>query len=618
MSSFQPRCTETQENRRGPTLEREVLFDLLSHRPLFAALTLGVVGYAAGHAALALAAGSVAASLSGAPLRSSFAALPSVAWLGNSLVVASYVGLAAALVKAASGAIAAGSERLLAARLSVRLRTSLLRELLRNGPAVPAPHALAQLSVRLREVESAVSEGVLTEVRAGVQLLPLGACLVVLSPSLALFAIIAVAPFAAAIATLRGRARRQSEVLHRELEALEIGLDELVSHSDLFRAYGAGERVLAAVESAGDRAGKSGARVDIARALLSGGNEVVAALVVVVAAASCVHFGLLGSAPLLLPFATIVFMAYRPLRDLGDARAWVARGEVALSAVRSKATLQSAEPPRKGTPFSAAPRLELVAAGAAERGPATTFSASPGEIVCLVGPTGSGKTTLFRVLLGLERARGAVRVDGVDITDAPSGPESRPLAWVPQEAPLVTGSVTENILLVGGDSEGASAALRLIGAERLAALSPDAVIGPGGQPLSGGERRQIALCRALVSGLPVLLLDEPTEGLDATAAESVCRAIANLRGRRTVLVSTHRDDVARVADRVVHVGSGEGSELREEPRVVFEEMADVRNAVADHGQPLDAKAEGEARVLLRIDAAMSEDVGVDHPRAENL
>src|SRR5215471_2698350 len=238
MSSFQPRCTQIHERTARSTLEHEVLFDLFSHRPLVVALTLGVVGYAAGHAAMALAAGSLAASLSGTPLSSAFLARPSLAGLGNPMFVAAYFGLAAALVKAASGAIAAGCERLLAARLSVRLRTSLLRGLLRNGPSVPAPHALAQLSVRLREVETAVSEGVLTEVRAVVQLLPLSACLVTLSPRLALFAVFAVTPFAAAIAALRNRARRQSERLQRELEALEIGLDELVSHSELFRAYG--------------------------------------------------------------------------------------------------------------------------------------------------------------------------------------------------------------------------------------------------------------------------------------------------------------------------------------------------------------------------------------------
>jgi ABC-type transport system involved in cytochrome bd biosynthesis fused ATPase/permease subunit len=162
---------------------------------------------------------------------------------------------------------------------------------------------------------------------------------------------------------------------------------------------------------------------------------------------------------------------------------------------------------------------------------------------------------LFRVLLGLEPARGRILFGGEEITASPSGPATRPFAWVPQEAPLITGSVVDNILLVGGDASSAEGALRRVGASGLAELPSDTIVGPGGRPLSGGERRQVSLCRALVSGLPVLLLDEPTEGLDADAAESVCQAIASLRGARTVLVATHRRDVARIADRVVPLGA---------------------------------------------------------------
>src|SRR5882724_8640919 len=104
MRSFQPRCTEFRASERRATLEREVLFDLLSQRALLAALTLGVVGYSVSHAALAVAAGSVAASLSGAPLASSLVALPSYFQLEKSTAAATYVGLVAALVKAGTGA----------------------------------------------------------------------------------------------------------------------------------------------------------------------------------------------------------------------------------------------------------------------------------------------------------------------------------------------------------------------------------------------------------------------------------------------------------------------------------------------------------------------------------
>ncbi len=295
----------------------------------------------------------------------------------------------------------------------------------------------------------------------------------------------------------------------------------------------------------------------MARAGLSGGNEAMAALAIVLAVAAAGRLGILAHAGVLLPFSAVFFMGYRPLRDLGDARGWLARGAVALGALRLSTERNAgvALESRPTVPFARPPVLELCALGAQGRGPSTSLCAVPGEIVCVVGPTGSGKTTLLRVLLGLDRARGRVLLDGVDIAGAKAGPAFRPFAWVPQEAPLVTGSVVENVLLVGGDPAEARRALLLIGAAELAELPMSELVGPGGRPLSGGERRQIALCRALLSGLPILLLDEPTEGLDGAASAAVCEAIRRLRGERTVLVATHRRDVVAIADRVVHIGA---------------------------------------------------------------
>jgi ABC-type transport system involved in cytochrome bd biosynthesis fused ATPase/permease subunit len=258
-------------------------------------------------------------------------------------------------------------------------------------------------------------------------------------------------------------------------------------------------------------------------------------------------------------------MAYRPLRELGDSRAWLERGSVALEALHDSVLREESEALARQTPCSVSatastsartgvhtseppPEIVLHEFGGHDFGRAATLRLGAGEIVCIVGPTGSGKTTLLRAMLGLERARGKLLIAGRDSTNAPSGPESRPFAWVPQEAPLVTGTVVDNVALFARQ-KCVDDALALVGVDGLGDASD--VVGPGGRSLSGGERRLLSIARAIASELPVLLMDEPTEGLDASATTIVLDAVRSLRGRRSMLIATHRIEVMRIADRVV-------------------------------------------------------------------
>jgi ABC-type transport system involved in cytochrome bd biosynthesis fused ATPase/permease subunit len=181
-------------------------------------------------------------------------------------------------------------------------------------------------------------------------------------------------------------------------------------------------------------------------------------------------------------------------------------------------------------------------------------------MVCLKGPTGFGKTTLLRAMLGLEPALGGLAYGGVDLSRAERGPECRPFAWVPQDAPLISGTVVDNVRLIGCEAAAACDALTSIGASALADRAGASRVGPGGRSLSGGERRQIALARALATELPVLLLDEPTEGLDPLAIGRVLDALRSLRGRRSVVIVSHRAEVAAVADRVVGLDAADDIE----------------------------------------------------------
>ncbi|HEX7668393.1 MAG TPA: hypothetical protein VF395_02360, partial [Polyangiaceae bacterium] len=262
----------------GRTLESEALFELRSHPAQLVSLTLGVVAYSLGHSAMAAAAGLVARALSGG----TFGAGHLTAWLWrSSLTTTAYVGLVAAVVKAGGGALLAKVEREIASAVAGRLRVTLVGGMLQNGMSLPAPKVLASVAVRLRDVEAAITDGVLTGWRAAAQLVPLGICLLLLSSKLAVLAALAVVPFALTLTVLRRRARRASERAQALVESLEQGVDELVRNADLFRSYGAGGRALSAIEDAGGTAGAAAARVEMGRALLSGANEAIAALAIV-------------------------------------------------------------------------------------------------------------------------------------------------------------------------------------------------------------------------------------------------------------------------------------------------------------------------------------------------
>ena len=189
---------------------------------------------------------------------------------------------------------------------------------------------------------------------------------------------------------------------------------------------------------------------------------------------------------------------------------------------------------------------------------------------CIFGKSGIGKTSLFRVLRGLDAPRaGSVRFGDRDLTTRAVGPSERPFAWVPQEAPVIAATLRDNVMLGAKNDARASSLLAELGADELADAVGDATLGTE-RAVSGGERQWIAMARALATQLPVLLLDEPTSALDPDAQSIVLRAIERLRGKRTVIVVTHRPEPLAIADVVVRLEKldavDEPAALREEPR----------------------------------------------------
>ncbi len=183
----------------------------------------------------------------------------------------------------------------------------------------------------------------------------------------------------------------------------------------------------------------------------------------------------------------------------------------------------------------------------------------PGETVALAGPSGCGKTTVLSVVLGLRRPdAGTVLLGGVDLSDLDLDDWRRHVAWVPQRPHLFARTVAENVRLGQPDASDAhvAAALDAAGLSEVVRRLPHGVdtrLGEGGAGLSTGERQRLALARAFVRNAPLLVLDEPTAGLDNETEADVLGAVRELSFGRTALIVAHRPALAALADRVVEL-----------------------------------------------------------------
>jgi ATP-binding cassette, subfamily C, bacterial CydC len=183
-----------------------------------------------------------------------------------------------------------------------------------------------------------------------------------------------------------------------------------------------------------------------------------------------------------------------------------------------------------------------------------------GERVALVGPSGSGKSTLVEILLRFRDYQGSVRVGGIEIRDLPADDLRRLISCLPQRPHLFNSTIRANILLGNPDADESDLDQAIADAglaDWIAALPAglETAVGEGGRNISGGEGRRIALARALLKKAPILVLDEPTEGLDARTEQKVVTRLKLRTAGKTVLVITHRPACLALADRVVRLGS---------------------------------------------------------------
>lgn len=199
------------------------------------------------------------------------------------------------------------------------------------------------------------------------------------------------------------------------------------------------------------------------------------------------------------------------------------------------------------------------------------FKACPGEIVALVGPSGEGKTTMIRLILGLIRPeKGQSLMIASNGQEVEMNVETRHLfAYVPQGNTILSGTIAENMRMVKEDAtdEEIIEALKISCAWDFVEKMPDTInskIGERGRGFSEGQAQRIAIARAVLRDAPVLLLDEATSALDVTTERRVLKNIINQRPNKTCIVTTHRPSVLNMCQRVYRVMETKLTELSEE------------------------------------------------------
>ena len=199
------------------------------------------------------------------------------------------------------------------------------------------------------------------------------------------------------------------------------------------------------------------------------------------------------------------------------------------------------------------------------------FEARPGQITALVGPSGEGKTTVLRLLLGMiepAKGRGVFELPGGE--ELPMTAESRRLiSYVPQGNTLLKGSIAENLRLARPEATEAQLreALQMAEAWEFVEKMPEGMNSPvreRGHSLSEGQAQRVSIARALLRDAPIILMDEATSALDVETERKVLRNILQKAPEKTFILTTHRPTVLSMCDKVYRVVDRKITQLGQE------------------------------------------------------
>lgn len=423
-------------------------------------------------------------------------------------------------------------------------------------------------------LRAVVTSGLFETVTGAVMVLGAGTAMVLLDPLLFGVTLASVAVGVGFAVTVARRVRGLSRRAQERVGEMTSAVERAISAARTIRASRAEERETGTVVASATAAYDAGQRVARAQAVVGPVSAVTvqgAFLLVLAVGGARVAAGAISVGDL-VAFVMFLFFLVLPLGQAVHAYTQLQSGLGALARIEEILTVpgESAgdRPGRVDVPAAGAPaRVEFDRVGFGYPGGPpvlheVSFTVPAGTRTALVGPSGAGKSTLLALVERFyEAGEGAVRLDGVDVRELPRDALRARLGYVEQEAPVLAGTLRDNLLIAtpGATDDRLRAVLDEVNLGHLADRTADGLdvqVGEGGVLLSGGERQRLAIARALLAGPPVLLLDEPTSNLDARNEAALRRAIDAVAVRRTLLIVAHRLSTVVDADQIVVLDGG--------------------------------------------------------------
>ncbi|MFG1670259.1 ABC transporter ATP-binding protein [Streptomyces sp. Y7] len=489
---------------------------------------------------------------------------PAAAWLG--------VAALGALVGYLGNSLATWT----AERFVLRLRAKVFRHVQDMPPHFFQQHRRGDLVERLtgdvEAIEQMVVSGVVGTVAAAFSALFYSAAALWLRWDLALVTFVLAPLFLLAARRFAGRIRTASQDERVADGSITSVVEESLGNVVLTQAYNrrrAEERLL-------DREARAWMKASVRGARLSEMYEQFVEVVETLCVLTVIGLGVweisagrmtLGQ---LLAFAAFIGYLYPPVRNLGQLGLTLT---AATAGAQRLGEILDAEPavtdpaaPVAPWPVRGRVGLHRVTFGypAATRASVSdlSFTADPGELIVVTGPSGAGKSTTAKLLTRFyDPLSGVITLDGVPLPLLGLDFLRENVALLPQETLILNGTVRENIACgrPGASAADIERAARAAAAHDFITALPegyDTRIAPGTAALSGGQLKRVTIARAMLRDAPVLVLDEPTAGLDSVAARRIVRPLRRLMSGRTTIVITHDLSLAPDADRILVVDDG--------------------------------------------------------------